>query len=254
VDQIADYGTRERFRTLDLIDSWLDIEHSRNGGRSEHIPMMPSGAVPLDEVRQRRLKTSPEERPVSLVRAETPDADKLREFWGEIVLTDEESRVTDSLRILEPRIQRIAFVPVPTKSGYSPSLEGIQALLSGVATRMPLGTLGDGVGHMLTLSVAVSRSRHGFVMIDEIGTGLHHSVMPDMWRVLIETAERLDVQVFATTHSLDCVRSLAWLANTQPELCRGVRMHRVDSERSKTVAYGPEEISIAAEQHVEMRG
>ncbi len=91
-------------------------------------------------------------------------------------------------------------------------------------------------------------------MIDEIDTGLHHSVMSDMWRVLIETAERLDVQVFATTHSLDCVRSLAWLANTQPDLCRGVRMHRVDSERSKTVVYGPEEISIAAEQHVEMRG
>jgi ABC-type branched-subunit amino acid transport system ATPase component len=252
VDEIGDYRTRERFETLGLIDSWLDIEHSRNGGRSQHIPMMPSGAVPLDEMRQRRPKTSPEERPVSLIRAETPDAEKLREFWGEIALTDEEPRVTESLRILEPRIERIAFVP--TRSAYSSFLEGIYVRLSRVENRMPLGTLGDGVRHILVLSVAVSRSRHGFVMIDEIDTGLHHSVMADVWRVLIETAERLDVQVFATTHSLDCVRSLAWLVNTQPELCRGVRMHRVDSERSQTVAYGPEEISIAAEQHVEMRG
>ncbi len=94
----------------------------------------------------------------------------------------------------------------------------------------------------------------GFVMEDEIDTGLHHSVMSDMWRVLIASAERLDAQLFVTTHSLDCVRSLAWLAYTQPELCKSVRMHRVDSERSKTIVYGPDEISIAAEQHVEMRG
>ena len=72
-----------------------------------------------------------------------------------------------------------------------------------------------------------------------------------MWRVLIATAERLDVQVFATTHSLDCVRSLAWLAYSEPELCKSVRMHRVDSERSKSVVYSPDEISVAAEQHVE---
>ncbi|MCX5643298.1 MAG: AAA family ATPase [Phycisphaerae bacterium] len=252
VDEIGDYRTKVRFETLDLIDSWLDIEHSRNGGRSQHISLMPSGAVPLEEVRQRRPKTSPEERPVSLIRAETPDADKLREFWGEIALSDEEPRVTESLRILEPRIERIAFVP--TRSVYGSSSEGIYVRLSGVENRMPLGTLGDGVRHILALSVAVSRSRHGFVMIDEIDTGLHHSVMTEVWRVLITTAERLDVQVFATTHSLDCVRSLAWLANTQPDLCKGVRMHRVDGERSTTVVYGPEEISIAAEQHVETRG
>jgi len=247
VDKISDSRTKERFETLGLIDSWLDIEHSRNNGRSQHIQMMPSGAVPLDEARQRRPKTGPEERPVSWVRDEA-----LGEFWGDIALTDEEVRVTESLRILEPRIERIAFVPA--KSGYSPSLGGIYLRLHGVEDRLPLGTLGDGIRHILTLSVAMSRSRRGFVMIDEIDTGLHHSVMSDMWRVLIETAERLDVQVFATTHSLDCVRSLAWLAHTHPDLCMGVRMHRVDSKQPQTVVYRPDEISVAAEQHVEMRG
>ena len=91
-------------------------------------------------------------------------------------------------------------------------------------------------------------------MVDEIDTGLHHSIMSDMWRVLITSAERLDTQLFVTTHSLDCVRSLAWLAYTQPELCKCVRMHRVDSDQSSTVVYDPREISIAAEQHVELRG
>ncbi len=239
----------------ELTESWLAlyINHSRSNEEPVALPLASSGAVPLDAIRRQKPKSSSEERPVSFLRTETLDTERLREYWNAIALTDEESNVTDSLRILEPRVERIAFLATrPVR--YSPSSEGIYLRLSGVENRMPLGTLGDGVRHLLTLSLAVTRCRRGFVMIDEIDTGLHHSVMSDMWRLLIQTAERLDVQVFATTHSLDCVRSLAWLAATQPDLCKGVRLHRVDSERSKTIVYAPEEISIAAEQHVEMRG
>jgi energy-coupling factor transporter ATP-binding protein EcfA2 len=252
VDDIKDYRAKARFAEFDLIDSWLDINHSRTSGRSRHIPVMPSGGVFLDEVQSLRLKTRSEERPMSLVKAETPDTEKLREFWGEIALTDEEANVTESLRILEPRIEKIAFVPA--RSGSGSSSEGVYLRLSGVENRMPLGTLGDGVRHILALSVAMSRSRGGYVMIDEIDTGLHHSVMADMWRVLIATAKRLDVQIFATTHSLDCVRSLGWLFGRDPDLVNLVRLHRVDEQRGQTVVYSPEEILIAAEHDVELRG
>jgi AAA15 family ATPase/GTPase len=33
--------------------------------------------------------------------------------------------------------------------------------------------------------------------------------MSDMWKLIWETAKRLNVQVFATTHNSDCWRSLA---------------------------------------------
>ena len=104
------------------------------------------------------------------------------------------------------------------------------------------------------MAIAITQCKGGVLLVDEIDTGLHYTVMAKMWKLIFNAAKQFDVQVFATTHSFDCVRSLAWLAKTQPDLCKGVRMHRVDSERSKTVVYGPEEISVAAEQHVEMRG
>jgi predicted ATP-dependent endonuclease of OLD family len=253
VDDVSNGRTKARFAEFDLIDSWLDIRHSRDiDERFLHIPLMPSGAVPLDDVRQRRPKTGPDKKPVSFVAAETLDAEKLREFWNAIAATDEESEVRDSLRILEPRIVQVAFVPAGSADRAS-AKEGIYLRRDGEG-RLPLGTFGDGVRHILTLSVAVSRSRKGFVMIDEIDTGLHHSVMTDMWRVLIATAERLDVQIFATTHSLDCVRSLAWLFSQEPDLASVVRLHRVDEEGDKTVVYSPEEILTAAKHHVELRG
>jgi ABC-type branched-subunit amino acid transport system ATPase component len=217
------------------------------------LPMALSGAVSYDAVRRLSPRPSREEKPVSFVRTEALDAVELQEFWDSIALTEEEANVIESLRILEPRLERIAFLGSRSYR-FGPSSGGIFLRLAHLEKRIPLGSLGDGMRHLLTLSLAVGHAPRGFVMVDEIDTGLHHSVMSDMWRVLIASAERLDAQLFVTTHSLDCVRSLAWLAYTQPELCKGVRMHRVDSERSRTVVYAPKEISIAAEQHVEMRG
>jgi len=217
------------------------------------IPLSMTGGVSLAHVRSMNFRASPKARPTSFVRTEQLDAFELQEFWDSIVLTEEESNVIEALRILEPSIDRIAFLSQKSYRPYSSS-GGIYVKLKGSDDRIPLGSLGDGIRHLLTMSLAVARSEHGFVMIDEIDTGLHHSVMADMWRVLIETARRLDVQVFATTHSLDCVRSLAWLHKREPDLCREARLHRVDAARESTVVYAPHEISVAADEHVELRG
>ena len=37
--------------------------------------------------------------------------------------------------------------------------------------------------------------------------GFHHSVLTDLWRSIREGALGLDHQVFATTHSYECVRA-----------------------------------------------
>jgi len=240
----------------DTLEQWLAlyINHQRSAEEPIALSMTSSGAIALDTIRMRSPRPNHQEKPVSFVRTEAIDSSELQKFWDAIALTDEESNVVESLQMLDPRIDRLAFLSSKPYGRYRNSSSGIYVKLQGVEGRIPIGSLGDGIRHLLTLSLAVIRSRHGFVMIDEIDTGLHHSVMSDMWRVIIGTAERLDVQIFATTHSLDCVRSLAWLANTQPDLCRDVRVHRVDSERPSTVVYSPSEISTAAAQHVELRG
>lgn len=240
-------------------DFALVMRHSQQS-EPVTVPLALPGIISPRDIRRASLTPghAPEprtgEKPVSFVRTEALDAVELQEFWDAIVLTEEESNVVESLQILEPEIERIAFLGSRPYYRYSASSGGIYIRMRDLDRRIPLGSLGDGIRHLLTLSLAVGRAAHGYVMVDEIDTGLHHSVMADMWRVLIGATQRLGVQVFATTHSLDCVRSLAWLADTQPELCKSVRMHRVDSERPSTVVYGPDEISIAAEQHVELRG
>jgi len=210
------------------------------------------GGISIDVIRRAKSQTDVESRLTSFVKTDAESID-LRAFWDSIALTEEESKVIEILKILDPRIERIAFLS-RQPFYYSPSFGGIYIKMKDIDSRIPLGSLGDGIRHLLIVSLAISRAPHGFVMIDEIDTGLHHSIMRDMWRVLIKTAERLDVQLFATTHSSDCLRSLARLVNQEPDICKGVRLHRVDIGREKTVVYSPEEILSAAQQDVEVRG
>jgi AAA15 family ATPase/GTPase len=57
---------------------------------------------------------------------------------------------------------------------------------------------------MLGLALAIVNAKNGVLLVDEIDTGLHYTVMSDMWKMIWKTAKRLNVQVFATTNSNDC--------------------------------------------------
>jgi hypothetical protein len=77
--------------------------------------------------------------------------------------------------------------------------------------------------------------------------------MVDMWRLIIEAAKRLDIQIFATTHSLDCIHALAKLYEQAPEATSDVLLHRIDRGAPTAMTYTAEQLRIAAEHHMEVR-
>jgi len=42
-------------------------------------------------------------------------------------------------------------------------------------------------------------------LIDEIDAGLHFSVLPEVWRIIVAASVEYSVQIFATTHSYECI-------------------------------------------------
>jgi len=89
--------------------------------------------------------------------------------------------------------------------------------------------------------------------VDEIDTGLHFTVMSDMWKMLWETAKRLNVQIFATTHSNDCWTSLADIANAENPSEDGITIHRIEKDKPKSIVFTERQIAIAADRHIEVR-
>jgi len=131
------------------------------------------------------------------------DKKKVSELWDNIYLTDLEEDVINILRIIEPNVKSIGFVEdKQEKNKRVPMVR-----LSTSKTPVLLSSLGEGMNRLLGIALALVNSKDGFLLIDEIDNGIHYSVQPDLWRLIFEGAKRMNVQVFATTHSWDCIEA-----------------------------------------------
>jgi AAA15 family ATPase/GTPase len=72
---------------------------------------------------------------------------------------------------------------------------------------VPVSYMGQGFERLLTLMLALLSSAGGTLIVDEVEDGLHHSVMEAVWKAIIAAAHKHDVQVFATTHSLEAIEA-----------------------------------------------
>jgi hypothetical protein len=99
----------------------------------------------------------------------------------------------------------------------------------------PMNRVGEGMWRLLSVAVALAGSQgleHFF--IDEIETGLHHSIVQNMLRVLIDFSVKHRVQMFLSTHSEDVVRALAAIAAERIELGEDpdeIFAHRIQDRR-----------------------
>ena len=173
-------------------------------------------------------------------------------MWDKVTQEGKEADVVQALQIIEPRISDIRFL---TGGGrVSGRFAGILVELDGKpAERVPLGSFGDGLRRLLSLSIAMIQSAKGVLLIDEIDTGLHFSVMAKLWRFIIDAARTFDVQVFATTHSLDCLRGMAQLFEDFPEYGTEASLQRITTDLQESVTFSAHEIAIAMRQELEVR-
>ncbi len=100
---------------------------------------------------------------------------------------------------------------------------------------------------MFGIALALVNSRNGILLVDEIENGLHYSAQPDVWRLIFRLASRLNVQVFATTHSWDCIEAF------QEDTQNAGLLIRLESKKGKIVAtlFDEQELGIATREQIE---
>ena len=179
--------------------------------------------------------------------------DEVARLWDEVALTDDEARAVQALNlVLDDEVERVAMVGDHRRS-YEPHRRRVVVKLRDHGRPVPLRSLGDGATRLFGVALALADSRDGFLTIDEVENGIHHSVHEAFWHMILRTAEENDVQVFAATHSFDCVRGFARAAADSPG-CEGVlvRLEKED-ERIRAVMYSKSALETAAEQGIEVR-
>jgi hypothetical protein len=177
------------------------------------------------------------------------DPARLTALWSEAALTPREEQLVTALRIVEPALEGLRLV-----QGQWPGSTEFLVKLRDLDRPLHLGDMGEGFRRMLGLLLALPGTPRHELLVDEIDTGLHHSVLTPMWQLVLAEAKRRDLQVFATTHSWDCVAALGKLHEQDPGIETEISLHRIDRARDKTTSYGADEIGIAARRHIEVRG
>lgn len=226
----------------------------QNGHESVvELPLSPRGGISSRNVMRRQGEAS-EMPPVYFISTAALSSDEVLSLFDAVVLTPEEDLLVEALRTIEPSIERIASVG-SDRGRYPTALRqgGIVVKTGTFNERIPIGSMGDGMWRMLGIALSVINAENGLLLIDEIDTGLHYSVLSDMWRLVQETSERLNVQVFATTHSRDCYESLAAIARDDVSDESRVTIQRIENGIETATAFTEQEIVAASERGIEVR-
>jgi len=200
------------------------------------------------------------------------DPEELGREWDKIVLHDAEERVKECLAIIAP-VERITAIECPGSRGDRIFV----ARLSGQARPVPLKSLGDGMVRLFQISLALESaieqeglepsllqrkaiapefggsSSLGILLIDEIENGIHYSALPDLWRFVFHMARLRGVQVFATTHSWDCISAFQEVASEDRETEGALIRLEKDNEINRAVVFTENELSIVARDNIEVR-
>lgn len=167
------------------------------------------------------------------------------ELFGNLQRERRTGELVEALRILEPDLVDLEL-----------AIEGGEPVMlgdTGRARPIPVQLMGGGMVRLLVLIVRMANTPGGAMLVDEIDNGFHHSVLVDVWRVIRDLAHRVDTQVFATTHSFECVAAAH--AAFAESMDYDFRLHRLERVKGEIQATTYEKGSLAAsiESRLEVR-
>ncbi|MFO0874082.1 MAG: AAA family ATPase [Phycisphaerales bacterium] len=228
-------------------------------GRERGLGVTDKGALLLDPRFRGRAGAGPDPRdvrPALFIPTDSLGPRRLAELWSQVILDARQTDVVEAMRVIEKGLSQIVFLPLDynyTSYRSANSPWGIVALLDDTPKPIPLGSMGDGMRRLLSLATALSRAGNGVLVIDEVDTGLHYSVMVDMWKLVIETSKRLGIQVFAATHSWDCIEGLGDYCRENPDMACEVAVHKIERSLTQSVTFSGDRIPSVVENKVEIR-
>lgn len=183
--------------------------------------------------------------------------ERLADLWDNITFTPAEDTVLKSLRIIDKNIERLAFIKNNSKSAPREAQRLAIIKLRNSESRIPLNSMGDGMSRILQLILSIFPAKNGILLIDEFENGLHYSVQEEVWRIIFKLAEELNIQVFATTHSWDCIESFtkAAIENQEDGVLLKISRSKLTSDHGKVIVtvYDEAELQTITASELEIR-
>ncbi len=182
-----------------------------------------SDYIPLSEPNRQRLLALP-------VQVVNPSSHRLSglplRLWSEVVEADLKSETIELLRFFDPDIQEVDII-LPIRRSTTVSVKHNKL------GRAPLSTFGDGLRRVFTLATAIPMASNGLLLIDELEIAIHTRALEKTFDWLVKACIQNNVQLFATTHSLETVDAVLEACDGSVDLV-GYRLQKGHEETTAT--------------------
>lgn len=95
---------------------------------------------------------------------------------------------------------------------------------------VPLSSFGDGVRRLLHIALNLASVKGGILLIDELESTIHTEALQSSFQWLAKWSKEMNVQIFATTHSLEAVDALLAVNESALDLV----LYRLEPKETQT--------------------
>lgn len=162
--------------------------------------------------------------------------------FSELSKTSREEQVLARLRqhfemVTDLSIELIAGMPM------------VCAKLANMPEKVPLNLISSGMSKLASILFAIASRTGSVLLIDEIENGIYYRRLPIMWESLLDFCKSTDSQIFASTHSGECISAAAALAEKYPDEFSVIHANA----QGKLRQFGGTSFSDAIKEEIEIR-
>jgi hypothetical protein len=166
--------------------------------------------------------------------------------FSELRKSNKESHVCGVIQNVFPQITEL-----------SPEVEGanftMHCLRPGMKEKIPISLVSNGIQKVISICMSIASQPKGMVLVDEIDNGIYYKSMPEVWQAMFEMCKTHECQLFASTHSLECMQFLLPLLSNNPECFRLLRAEESEDGTHTVRIFKGENFAAALETGTEIR-
>jgi len=167
------------------------------------------------------------------------------DWLGKVEREDKKAQIVDALRILDDKISDIFAI---VQNG----IVDIYAKWNTGKSR-PIKTLGSGINKLLNYLLVMIANPGSVILLDEIESGFHYSFYPKLWELITVLSKKTQCQVFATTHSYECINAaIEGIVNFDSSLLTYFRLGK-EYDRIVPFHFSEEDLAYALGREMEVR-
>lgn len=167
--------------------------------------------------------------------------------FSKIIKQGQKKSLIERLRLISPLLRDADIIVEEDGNPYV-------LVMTEAGECLKLEDMGSGVVKLFDCLVAIYASQNGIVCIDEIESGLHHTLLSKFWDTIRLLSEELNVQIFAATHSRECITAAIEAYKERPTDLKIYAMYyNENAGHIKSVSYSGDELDAINSMDVEVR-